>query len=108
MDYDKLTQRAREMHALIREYLVSGLTQKQFCEKANLPRSTFQYWWVHFRKQTAPESADPAVKFIPLKVREKSGPGSGCHISYPSGVTVYFDRTVDAHFLITLINSGSR
>ena len=107
MAQDKLTIRAQEMHALIRDYQSSGLTQKQFCEQEKLSLSTFQYWLYHLRKHNNPKSQINKPGFIPLQLKDHSRDGFSCRICYPSGVSIDFDGAVDVQLLLTLIKTES-
>jgi len=105
MSQTTLSERAKQMHGLIRQYLASGLTQKKFYENESLPRSTFLYWLQHFRKyEKSVQSA-----FIPLNI--KSSPvnavlkGQVC-IEYPNGICIRFEQMPDSEVLLRLIQSG--
>jgi hypothetical protein len=99
-----LSPRAKQMHALIRKYHASGVTQKQFYEEEHLPRSTFLYWLNHYRKHK--KAKGPG--FIPLALNEKPLPTvpANCTVTFPGGVTVRFDGRAEAALLIELIKSG--
>jgi hypothetical protein len=107
MAQDKLSLRAQEMHAHIQNYLSSGLTQQQFCEKQNLPRSTFTYWLQHFRKYSNSESSNPAAGFIPLQLKDSPRSGFSCRICYPNGVRIDFEGVLDGEVLLSLIKSAN-
>jgi hypothetical protein len=105
MSQKNLSERAKQMHGLIRQYLASGLTQKKFFENESLPRSTFLYWLQHFRKyEKSGQSA-----FIPLNI--KGSPvnavlkGQVC-IEYPTGIFIRFDHIPDSEVLLRLIQTG--
>jgi len=107
MSQATLSRRALEMHALIRNYLSSGITQREFCQREHLPRSTFQYWLKDYRKQPHSESVQPATGFLPLQVTRSGGTDFRCHLCFPNGVTLDFDGALEADFLAALIKAGN-
>jgi hypothetical protein len=103
-----LSPRAKQMHALIKKYHSSGVTQKQFYEEEELVRSTFLYWLYHYRRHVDRAGKPARPTFIPLSVKESPAPivPANCSVSFPGGVTVRFDGQADAGLLIELIKSG--
>ena len=70
----------------------SGLSQREYCQKASMERSTF-YYWLRLHRQRAEEAQAPA--FLPIVVQE-NGPvvaddrilvtsPNGLVVSFPSG-----------------------
>jgi hypothetical protein len=103
-----LSPRAKQMHALIKRYHSSGVTQKQFYEEEELTRSTFLYWLYHYRRHGAITGKPGKPTFIPLSVKESPGPivPANCSVTFPGGITVRFDGQADVGLLIELIKSG--
>lgn len=106
MSQKNLSERAKQMHGLIRQYLASGLTQRKFYENESLPRSTFLYWLNAYRKAQKSEKS----AFIPLNI--KSSPvnaalkGQVC-IEYPNGIFIRFEQMPDSEVLLRLIQTGN-
>jgi len=106
MSRTALSARAQEMHAVMQTYQESGLTQQQFCHQQHLPRSTFQYWWHHFRKHTQNQPEGHSSGFISVNVETSSPLSCGCRITFPNGICIDFNGTVDPRMLLTLVNGG--
>jgi len=97
---------AVNMFPLIDEYRAGNLTQKQFCQRHNLPLWTFHYWLRKYRKQPI-ASATPAA-FVPVRIAKTAGPVQpNCEIVYPNGVTLRFHHPVEPDLLSQLIHAGS-
>lgn len=79
-----------ERERRIEEYERSGLTQREFAERAGIGRSTLTYW---LRRGRPKESAAAGAEWVELRpgqsgpsgCREASG---SCRVCFPSGVTV--------------------
>ena len=89
MDYPhNLSQRHRQMYALIEKSQNSPLSQKAFCQQEDLALSTFTYWLKKFRgfKQSTGALED----FIPMKINEKSTQKQSewCEIEFPGGIMI--------------------
>lgn len=107
MSKTKLSARTQEMQKLIETYQASGLTQKQFCIQAQIPRSTFQFWLKRFRNRQELTGMTDGSKFISLKVKDTDCLSRGCRLCYPNGVTLHFDERVPADLLVALIKAGN-
>jgi predicted acetyltransferase len=107
MSKTKLSARTQEMQKLIKTYQASGLTQKQFCIQAQIPRSTFQFWLKRFRNRQHLKEIPGSSKFIPLEVKGTDSASGGCRVCYPNGITLYFEEMVPADFLAALIKAGN-
>ena len=107
MSKTKLRARAQEMQELIETYQSSGLTQKQFCIQAQIPRSTFQFWLKRFRSRQHLKEMPRSSKFIPLEVKGTDSASGGCRLCYPNGVTLYFEGIVPTDLLVALIKAGN-
>ena len=85
MDYlNNLSQRSRQMYAVIEKYQNSPLSQKAFCKQEDLPYSTFTYWLKKYREHQ--QTAD----FIPMKINERSPQKQSewCEIEFPGGIVI--------------------
>lgn len=107
MTTSRLSARTQEMKQLIETYQASGLTQKQFCIQAKIPRSTFQFWLKRFRNRQDLTGMTNGSKFRQLEVKSTDTLSGGCRLCYPNGVTLYFDERVPADFLAALIKAGN-
>lgn len=110
-----LSARARAMFPLIEAYLVSGLSQKHFCEAEGIAYSTFQWWLRQYRQRQVELEAVPEKRngFIPLGTydppRESSEEeGLYCEIEYPGGVVVRLSGRVEREVLLALIQMTGR
>ena len=92
-DQSNLSQRHRQMYALIEKSQNSPLSQKAFCQQEDLPLSTFTYWLKKYRgfKQTTGIAED----FIPVKINERSPQkqSNWCEIEFPGGIVVRIGRS---------------
>ncbi len=112
-----LTERAREMFAIIERYRESGLTQKRFCQSEGLSLSTFYYWVSRYKQyHTSPlqhnsghlSSEQSPNAFIELKPQLHTAAANNAIIlTYPNGVTLSLsDSTIDLAGLKALITLG--
>ena len=84
-----LTERAREMFAVIERYRESGLKQKPFCHSEGLTLATFYYWLARYKQYHSTEK--PTNSFIELKARPPAAAaGDTIILTYPNGVTLRF------------------
>lgn len=87
-DQSNLSQRSRQMYAVIEKYQNSPLSQKVFCKQEDLPYSTFTYWLKKYRRfnQTTRVQDD----FIPMKINERSAQKKAewCEIEFPGGIII--------------------
>ena len=87
-DQSNLSQRHRQMYALIEKSQNSPLSQKAFCKQEDLPLSNFTYWLKKYRgtKQTTGALED----FIPVKINERSQQkqNNRCEIEFPGGIVI--------------------
>jgi len=91
--------RRKEIKKIVEGWQHSGLTQKHYCERENIPIHLFKYWrgkrqgTVERKKSVAP----PPVKkrFIALDLQNAPGKGDssdllqGLAIEYPNGVKLH-------------------
>ncbi len=88
----------KDMYKLVKDFYSSGKTQKEFCKKAGIQPSTFNYWIKKYKFENEPVKGfvkiDTAVCCVPVKELE---------ITYPNGVRVKADSS-DFSILSKLIN----
>ena len=85
MDYPhNLSQRHRQMYALIEKSQNSPLSQKAFCQQEDLALSTFTYWLKKYR------GSQQTADFIPMKINERSRQKQSewCEIEFPGGIVI--------------------
>ncbi|RLC30041.1 hypothetical protein DRH13_04920 [Candidatus Woesebacteria bacterium] len=87
-DQSNLSQRGRQMYALIEKSQNSPLSQKAFCEQEDLPLSTFTYWLKKYHEFK--QSAGALEDFIPMKISERSPQkqSNWCEIEFPGGIVI--------------------
>ena len=74
---------------ICREYRESGLTQKDFCERRGVSRSTLSYW---LKKERQQSESQALVQIAP----QAEAPGTGClRIKIGERVVIELDRPVD-------------
>lgn len=81
------------MFSMMAQYHTSGLTQREFCNEAALPKSVFQYWWRRYRQ--AQEDTVPAAQdggFVELRSSEmgRSGHEMGLELELAGGHVLRF------------------
>jgi len=83
--------------AIVKKYLASDLTQREFCQQEKLAYPTFLAW---LRKYRAAESQSPhlspaAPSFVPLQLEpsaclHQARRAASCTLEFPNGVLVHF------------------
>lgn len=87
----------RQQFAMIESWQQSGLNQKQYCLKNNIPYHVFHYWYKRYR-----EGQSTAVgQFVPLTIGA-SYTGS-IEIQYSDGKRLIFHRPVSSDYLKVLL-----
>ncbi len=84
----------------INEWEKSSLNRTEFCLKNSIPVSTFDYWRMKIRKESAVEKEKGLVR-IPVVL--KASTGSPFSIEYPSGHKINIPSDYDSHSLIRLV-----
>lgn len=74
----------QDMLKLAEEFLVSGVTQKEFCQKAGIKPSTFSYWMKKVRSRDRVASGG----FIKISTEKTPSQAQELELSYPNGVKV--------------------
>jgi len=94
---------------LIAEFRQSGLSQKEFAAKHDIPYSTFQYWLYARAKRLSIDSKSKQ-KFLPMEVVAspalKARAATGfIEASLSSGVVIRFAVGTDARYVAQLLAS---
>jgi hypothetical protein len=78
------------------------VSQVQFCVRECIPKSTFYYWYVKYKKEKGHQG------FIPVKVTQvhnnNISTAGRIEVSFPNGVQVNCPAGIDIAQLKTLIN----
>ena len=100
-----------KMFGAIERWQSSGVSQVQFCVQEGIPKSTFYYWHIKYKKEKgylAVSKKRSHQDFIPIKVTQAKNnnisTASGIEISFPNGVQVNCPAGIDIQQLKTLIN----
>lgn len=99
-----------EMYLAIEIWQESGVTQAEFCERENIPVSSFYHWVQKYKKEQESISLylEQYPGFIPVKVSAPvnsfSEDPSRIEISFPNGVRLSCPAGTDINQLKTLIN----
>ena len=107
------TMRAQEMYALIANYLISQLTQKEFCRQHNLSKSTFRYWLNKYQKHYGIQQSDrlTSQSFLPIKIKSATRAvesGTACVIELPNGINIRLEGVIDYNFFVSLIHGDGQ
>jgi len=78
-----------QMYPLVQEYLLSEVSQREFCQGHQIKVHTFQYWLSKYKQEQTKENQ--VDKFIPLELND-SAPllNQMVRISYPGGMIIEF------------------
>ena len=87
------------MFAKIRDWQVSGSTQKSFCEQHKLKQNTFYYWYKQFRNT----ESSPEDEFIPVTFSQTSAPVFAS-VVFSSGGSVQLHQVVSPQYLKELLS----
>ena len=90
--------RKSEMFNLVEEYQKSGISQNQFCEEKNLPKSTFLYWLRKYRKQEKQASG-----FIPVNISGFNS-ASEYRIELPNGIQIHLSGSEGLELIAGIIS----
>jgi hypothetical protein len=99
-----INERNAKREALLNDFHESGLTQKAFCERHNLPIGTLQYWLGRERKKTWAQRPTDVVSVGVVK------PTAGTRllrVMSSAGVTIEVERPVSETELATILKAIS-
>lgn len=91
----------QQMLELIDRWKESGLSQKSFCQKEQVPFHKF-YYWLRRSRHKNPAKKETGNNFVKLKIKEPVAPSS-IEIHLPQGVRLFFHTPVSAEYLKTLL-----
>jgi len=95
---------------LIAEFRQSGLTQKEFVAKHDIPHATFQYWLYVKGKRLSVDSK-LSQKFLPMEVlaspalKARAATAGFIEASLASGVVIRFSVGMDVRYIAQLLAS---
>lgn len=100
---------SEEMFPVVEDWLQSGLTQKAYSQRHNLPLHILPYWANRYRKfQQDPNTASALSStghFIPVSTGNTMN--GGMEIVLPTGVVIRFAEPVPASYLQQLLRACS-
>ena len=109
----KRIRMARRLRRAVQSQPSSGLSIRAYCQKKNIPLSTFSWWRNRIRAEVSEESisAFPAenkpafVRIIP----ESTPPFSpeGCELSFPDGRILRFPAAYPVESLVAVLKGGA-
>ena len=88
-----------QMFEQVKIWQDSGLSQKKFCEQANIPYHVFHYWYKVYRNLNQSASGS----FVKLKLHPSLG-SSSVELICSNGNRVLFHEAVSPEFLKALIS----
>jgi hypothetical protein len=91
------------MLSLIDNWQQSGLSQKAFCEQAQMKPHIFHYWYKCYRKQNNSAVARPAEQFIELGGQGVL-PEPAIELLLTNGHRILFHHPVAASFIKAIIS----
>ena len=109
---------AAERSQLVKQYLASDLTQKQFCQKHHIGLSTLELWLRNHRRGAHTPVAAPAddgqanpqavTRFIPLRFErpESASTAQQIVVEFPNQVIVRLAGSIDRDLLTHMIRYG--
>lgn len=90
------------MYPLIKQYLSSGQSRRDFCTLHQIKVCTFQYWLGKYRSESSGGSLSRSG-FVPLQVVEGSGSEYALEIRDPSGRHLCFGKLPSVKYLKALL-----
>ena len=91
----------QQMLELVDRWKKSGLSQKSFCQKEQIPFHKFYYWLRRSRHKTE-NTKETDAGFVKLKIKEPVALSS-IEVHLPQGVRLFFHAPVSAEYLKTLL-----
>jgi hypothetical protein len=91
------------MLSLIESWHQSGLSQKAFCDQAQMKAHTFHYWYKCYRNQNNSPVARPAERFIELGPQTVL-PEPAIELLLAGGHRILFHHPVAASFIKAIIS----
>jgi hypothetical protein len=96
----------KQMFDHIRRWETSGLSQREFCQKARISRTQFYYWMKQHRSTSVEDKQ--ADRFLPVVVKEPGieDPGQQIVVSCPNGLVITFPAMPCSMGLIRQLITG--
>lgn len=93
----------QQMLELIGRWKESGLSQKSFCQKEQIPFHKFYYWLRRSGHKNPAKKETGNSAFVKLKIKEPVT-SSSIEIHLPQGTRLFFHAPVSAEYLKTLLS----
>jgi hypothetical protein len=98
-----------EWETLLAEYKQSGLTQKEFVAKHDVPLSSLQFWLYKQKKTKSVLDSNSRAAFLPVQVVASPAPkarGSGAvEVTLEDGLTIRIDVGTDPKYVALLVHA---
>lgn len=92
---------SEEMFPVVEAWLQSGLTQKAYSQRHDLPLHILPYWAGRYRKvqqgSTVPPPKPSQGHFIPVSTNKEMN--GGMEIALPTGVVIRFASAIPVNYL---------
>jgi hypothetical protein len=106
----KQQHRRSDTNKLVRAYLSGpNIPQRKFCERHQIPLSTFQYNLRKHRKQQSENPEKKSARFVPVTLAENEPTAHtrcACEIICPNGLIIRFDAAPEPEYLLSLLAAG--
>ena len=93
----------QQMLELIDRWKQSGLSQKSFCEKEQIPYYKFYYWLRRSRNKSKGSKETKNADFVKLKIKEPVALSS-IEVYLPHGARLIFHAPVSAEYLKIILS----
>jgi len=106
MNYSRNTNHQKEMFAMIKSSIESGINRKLFFKQQGISVHTYYYWYQKYKRtEIKPEDKFiPVIIGKPIKPIEQATPKkTEIEIFYPNGVRVKLTQELDLPVLKSLI-----
>jgi hypothetical protein len=84
------------MFTLIRQWQGSGISQKDFCKRKDIPYATFHYWYKKFRDANGDDTPSPSFVPVTMPVVTNS---FFCTVHMGGGIQIDFHTPVPPAYL---------
>lgn len=81
----------------------SGVSQKAWCAKNNVPYSVFHYWYRRFRNLHPENEKGASNSFVQIKVPDNLSGIPWCELVLPNGQKLFFHQPLCADFIRSLL-----
>ena len=94
----------QKMFEMISNWQQSGLSQKAWCEQANIAYSSFHYWYRRYRMTQAASCEDAPEGFVQVLVQDKAFNTPWCELVFDNGNRLFLHQPVSAVFIKSLLD----